>query len=95
MASSFSEIGCPAVQPSVYTTLSEQKITLKNDDKRIILHIGKPEIGVDGEKLNLDEDVPMIKNDLTFLPVRQLAEILGVKVEWDADTRTATFTDKE
>lgn len=74
---------------------SEQKITLKNDDKRIILHIGKPEIWVDGEKLNLEEAVPMIKNDLTFLPVRQLAEILGVKVEWNADTRTATFTDKE
>ncbi|WP_165972200.1 stalk domain-containing protein [Paenibacillus piri] len=74
---------------------SEQKITLKNDDKMIILYIGKSDMLVDGEKLKLDEAVPMIKHDLTFLPVRQLAEILGVKVEWDGDTRTATFTDKQ
>jgi hypothetical protein len=50
---------------------------------------------VDGKQTNFEEAVPLIKNSLTFLPARQLAEILGVIVEWDRDTRTATFTDKE
>ncbi|BBI33424.1 stalk domain-containing protein [Cohnella abietis] len=74
---------------------SEQKITLKKDDKSIILHIGKSEMLVDDKKVNLEDAVPRIKNSVTFLPVRQLAEILGVKVDWNGKTRTATFTDKD
>jgi len=70
---------------------SEEKITLTKDDKTIILHIGKPEIMVDGETLYFEDAVPMIKNSRTFLPVGKIAEILGVQVEWDGDTRTATF----
>jgi Copper amine oxidase N-terminal domain len=74
---------------------SEQKITLKKDNKIIVMYIGKSDMLVDGKKVLLEEAVPMIKNKLTFLPVRQLAEILGVKVDWDGKTRTATFTNKQ
>lgn len=70
---------------------SEEKITLTKDDKTIILYFGKPEILVDGETLYFEDAVPMIKNSRTFLPVRKLAEILGIQVEWAGDTRTATF----
>ncbi|SFL06639.1 Copper amine oxidase N-terminal domain-containing protein [Paenibacillus sp. 1_12] len=70
---------------------SQEKITLTKDGKSIIMHIGKPDILVDGEKVKLEEVVPMIKNNVTFLPVRQLAEILGIQVDWDGSTRTATF----
>lgn len=73
---------------------SEQKITLKKDGKNIIMHIGKSDMLVDGKEAKFEEAVPMMKNDLTFLPARQLAEILGIKVEWDNDKRTATFTSK-
>ncbi|WP_159882364.1 stalk domain-containing protein [Paenibacillus puerhi] len=71
---------------------TEQKITLKKDTRSIMMYIGKSEMLVDGKEVKLEEAVPMIKNDLTFLPVRQLAEILGVQVDWDESTRTATFT---
>lgn len=57
--------------------------------------IGSPEMLVDSEKVHFEEAVPMLKSDLTFLPVRQLAEILGVKVEWDGEKRTATFTTEQ
>ncbi|WP_240421829.1 stalk domain-containing protein [Paenibacillus periandrae] len=70
---------------------SEQKITLTKDGKTIVMHIGKSEMLVDGEKVLLEEAVPAIKKDVTFLPVRQLAEILGIQVEWDPETRTAKF----
>ena len=73
---------------------NEKKITLKKDGKNITMHIGKSEMLVDGKEVKFEEAVPMIKNDLTFLPVGQLAEILGIKVEWDEDKRTATFTSK-
>ncbi len=69
-----------------------QKITLTKDGKKIVMQVGKPEMSVDGEKVNLAGAAPVIKNDVTFLPVRPLAEILSIKVDWDGNTRTATFT---
>ena len=36
--------------------------------------------------------VPVIKNDRLMLPLRSLAEMIGAKVEWDSQTRIATFT---
>lgn len=59
---------------------------------KMVLHIGESEILVNDETVYFDDAVPMIKNKRTFLPVRKLAEILGIKVEWDNDTRTATFS---
>ncbi|MGG3283240.1 copper amine oxidase N-terminal domain-containing protein [Paenibacillus solani] len=72
---------------------SEQKIVLEKGNQTIILFIGQSEMQVDGKKVALENAVPMIKNGVTFLPVRQLAEVLGVKVNWDNKTRTATFSD--
>ncbi|RXZ77448.1 copper amine oxidase N-terminal domain-containing protein [Paenibacillaceae bacterium] len=71
---------------------SEAKITLTKDGRTIVMHIGKPEMVVDGSKVNLEGAVPVIRDNVTFLPVRQLAETLGIKVGWDSKKRTATFT---
>lgn len=68
-----------------------KKITLNQDQKSIVMHVGKSEMWVDGKKVDLEGAVPTAKNGVTFLPVRQLAEILGVKVDWNSTTRTATF----
>ncbi|MEK8131102.1 stalk domain-containing protein [Paenibacillus filicis] len=70
---------------------SEQKITLTREGKSIVMQIGKAEMQVDGKKVQLEEAVPLIKGGVTFLPVRQIAEILGIEVEWDGETRTAKF----
>ncbi|MGF0096511.1 stalk domain-containing protein, partial [Peptoniphilus sp. SGI.035] len=35
---------------------------------------------------------PVIRNDRTMLPLRYVAEAIGADVNWDAKTRTATFT---
>jgi len=44
---------------------------------------------VDGETLEFDYDSrPFIMDDRTFLPVRGIAEALGVEVGWDNDTQT-------
>lgn len=37
---------------------------------------------------------PFISNDRTMLPIRYVAEALGMEVKWDQATRTATFTNK-
>ncbi|MEJ8544504.1 copper amine oxidase N-terminal domain-containing protein [Brevibacillus borstelensis] len=71
---------------------SEGKITLKKEGKNIVMHIGKSEMLVDGEKVIFEDAVPTRKKNLTFLPVKQLADVLGIKVEWDGEKRLATFT---
>ena len=37
---------------------------------------------------------PFVSNDRTMLPIRYVAEALGMEVNWDQATRTATFTNK-
>jgi len=70
---------------------SQQKITLTREGTVIIMHIGKSEMLVNGEKVLLEGTTPAIKEGVTFLPIGQLAKVLGIEVEWDAKTRTATF----
>lgn len=70
---------------------SNQKITLTREGTVIVMHIGKSEMLVNGEKVLLEGTTPAIKKGVTFLPIGQLAKTLGIEVEWDAKTRTATF----
>ena len=35
---------------------------------------------------------PVIKNERTFIPVRALTELLGLKVDWNENTRTVKLT---
>ncbi|OPX91366.1 MAG: hypothetical protein A4E53_00711 [Pelotomaculum sp. PtaB.Bin104] len=48
----------------------------------------------DGRELHPDTP-PQIINDRTFLPLRFVAETLGINVEWDAATRTVIMTSPE
>ena len=43
------------------------------------------------EKIKMDGKV-VIKDGRTYVPVGEMARLLGVKVEWDNATKTATFT---
>lgn len=42
----------------------------------------------------VDSIKPFISNDRTMLPIRYVAEALGMEVKWDQATRTATFINK-
>ncbi|MCL2566166.1 MAG: copper amine oxidase N-terminal domain-containing protein [Defluviitaleaceae bacterium] len=71
---------------------SEQRITLTRGAFTIIMYIGSPFIYVNGEELLFYDAMPMIRSGRTFLPIRRLAEVLEIDVEWDDGTRTAVFT---
>ena len=80
----------------VKTYLAKSKINdNKNKSLRHIINVlsGEYEIVKDGvsQKKRMDV-VPVIKNDRLMLPLRSLAEMIGAKVEWDSQTRIATFT---
>ena len=80
----------------VKTYLAKSKINEnKNKGVRHIINVlsGEYEFVKDGvsQKKRMDV-VPVIKNDRLMLPLRSLAEMIGARVEWDSQTRIATFT---
>ena len=83
----------------IKTYLAKSKISEnKNKGVKHIINVlsGEYEIVKDGvsQKKRMDL-VPVIKNDRLMLPLRSLAEMIGAKVEWDSQTRIATFTNND
>ena len=65
--------------------------TLKNDTVTVVITIDSPTMTVNGETVALDSPA-IIENDRTYLPVRAIANALGVKndnIKWDGATSTA------
>lgn len=80
---------------------STSRITLTKGDKTISFQIGEQTITVETASPNgsaaetatayFGEAVPVVKNGRTFVPASKLAELLGIRVDWDPVTRTAQF----
>lgn len=67
----------------------------EGEEKTYKFYIGKSyyEILNMGESKKVKVDVaPMIEDNRTLLPMRLIAEILGLDVKWDEDKRFASFT---
>lgn len=57
-----------------------------------VFTIGQAQYTVNGKPMTA-ASAPYVKNGRTMLPVRALAESLGLHVQWNGATKTATFTD--
>ncbi len=67
--------------------------TLSNKDVTIVVKIDAPSMTVNGKTVALDSPA-IIENNRTYLPVRAIANALGVdnaNIQWDAATSTATL----
>ena len=67
--------------------------TLTNSEVTIIVTIDAPSMTVNGQTVALDSPA-IIENNRTYLPVRAIANALGVtndNIKWDAATSTATL----
>lgn len=77
------------------TSKEETKKETSSKAKKYTLNLnsGEYEVLINGKVIKRQMDVkPLIKNDRLMLPMRNLAEMIGAKVEWDSKTRTASFT---
>jgi len=70
--------------------------TVTLGSRTVAVTVGNPMGLVDGKKVAIDpantKVVPLIINSRTFLPLRFIAENLGLDLAWDALTRTISFT---
>ena len=64
------------------------------ESTEIVLTIGDPMMTVNGEEKEIDPGLgttPVIINDRTLLPIREVVEELGGTVGWNGDTREVTL----
>lgn len=57
-------------------------VTIKNNDRQILMTIGDTNITVNNEKIKNDV-APLIRKDRTYVPLRFVAENMNLKVNWD------------
>lgn len=72
----------------------ERKVSYIFGEKNVELWLGENIAKVDGEEVQLDEDLnvtPVIVNNRTLVPVRFISEALGFEVNWDPDNRQITI----
>jgi len=70
---------------------STQTITGTKGDTTVVLPLGSTTPTVNGQTVTID--VPaMVQNGRTLVPLRFVAEALGVVVDWNPSTRTVTIT---
>ena len=55
---------------------------------------GTVKVYVDGNKISFADQEPVIMNDRTMVPLRGIAEALGMDVEWDENSYTVIVTKK-
>lgn len=76
----------------------EYKISQESKEKIYKFFIGRNEYEIinngESEKVKIDV-APIIENERTLLPMRLIAEIIGIDVKWDEDKRLAIFTKED
>jgi len=69
---------------------SELKITLKNKENTFSFTTGSSTADINGKSVTL-QTVPQNIDGRAFFPVRSLADILGIPMQWDAGNQIAIF----
>jgi hypothetical protein len=74
-----------------------QKVTVVRNGTTLKLWIGKSVAEINGESVSIDTNpsvVPVISYGRTLLPLRFVAESLGLDIQWDGVTHMITITPK-
>lgn len=70
-------------------------VTINYKGNTLVFTINSNDIIINGKKKSMDYGVVAeIKDSRTFVPFRALGEALGAEVDWEADTKTATYKAK-
>ncbi|PHV70144.1 hypothetical protein CS063_11750 [Sporanaerobium hydrogeniformans] len=65
--------------------------TIVAGSKTISLEIGSKTAKLNGVAVRTMDVAPVLKNERTYVPVGEIASLLGVDAKWDGETQTATF----
>jgi N-acetylmuramoyl-L-alanine amidase len=77
-----------------WESLTKTVVIDNNADKVVRMRIGQKTAYLNGKAFTL-EQAPIALNGRTFLPLRQVGELLGATIAWDADSKTVIVNKKE
>lgn len=66
-----------------------QTVTAQRNDRRVVLRVNQESMTVDGTEVALDVP-PVIRENRTLVPIRAIAQGLGVSVEWLEDIKAVS-----
>ncbi len=66
-------------------------VTVLKGDRIVQMQIGSRVLFINGAQIMMDT-APEIRDGRTMLPIRWVAQAMGVSIEWDGDARTVTVT---
>lgn len=69
-------------------------ITVEEKSSAIVFTVGKSSYEIDSKEVEMD-GTPFVHNDRMMIPLRYVAEALGMEVSYEDETRTATFMKKD
>ncbi|HHY91514.1 MAG TPA: TolC family protein, partial [Clostridiales bacterium] len=69
---------------------AEQRVTIFHGNSIIQMKIGEPTLSVDGRAIQMDA-APEIRDGRTMIPLRAVAEALGVELKWNSYSRSVSF----
>lgn len=81
-----------AIGAQVEWNEEEQLVKITNGENVLTLKIGENSYNLNGKDLEMDTQ-SIIKDSRTFIPIRFVAEALGLNVEYNDSTRTVTLID--
>lgn len=64
-----------------------KQITITDSDKRVRLAIDNPKVYINGQEKTLVK-APVVKNGVTYVPIRAISEMMGKEVGWDQEKKT-------
>ncbi len=83
--------GSPRIWDSLFSIYESKS----SNGTKIVLKIGSPMMNVNGTDSEIDPGrgtVPIISNSRTLVPIRSIIEVLGGKVQWDAEKAVTTLS---
>ncbi|MZQ76452.1 MAG: hypothetical protein GT589_09925 [Peptoclostridium sp.] len=72
----------------------EQSVTISKDGTEIVIKLGEGTAAVNGAQTELGVTAQTF-NNRTFVPLRFIAESLGLSVDWDEETQTVEIDEEE
>jgi iron complex transport system substrate-binding protein len=76
---------------SVNWNETQKTVSVFSDKAKIVLTAGSDTMVVNGARTQMDT-VAVVENGRTFVPLRYIAEALGIGAAWDSETRTVALT---
>jgi len=87
-------LGVPDNDNNIRYNTKDKSVYIKYEETEVVLYIAKNTAYVNNEPVTLNT-APILYNNLTYIPVRSIAELFGKKVVWNGELRTILICDAD